>query len=120
MAQQIENIVGELYDHRDLPCFRNVLNLIPKQLLVAWYFFYKHGAIVDDLGHDHTTIMVHLLLEDIQDGDFIMQVNGEQRIFNKRGEYFIFDGTLSHHCRVTGKEAKFLSFAMNAEDLINL
>ena len=62
--------------------------------------------------------MVHVLLEDIKNGDFVIDVNGETKKINKQGEYFIFNGILPHGASLTGDSAKFLSFAMNTEDLV--
>lgn len=118
-AKQIQAIAGDLYEHYHLPFFRNLLDIIPEQLKVAWLFFYTKGASVTEAqGHGHTTIMVHLLLEDINNGDFIIDVNGETKKINKQGEYFIFNGIFPHGASLTGDDAKFLSFAMNAEDLV--
>lgn len=118
-AEQIKTIAGDLYEHHHLPFFRNLLNIIPEQLKVAWIFFYTQGASVTEAhGHGHTTIMVHVLLEDIKNGEFVIDVNGETRKISKQGEYFIFNGILPHGATLTGDDAKFLSFAMNSEDLV--
>jgi hypothetical protein len=85
-------------------------------LRTGWVFFYKNGALVEEKdGHGHTTIMIHFLLEDIE-GNFVVHVNGEEKILNKKGDYCIFNGIHPHGANFLGKEAKFLTFAANIQD----
>ena len=121
MAEQIKKIMGNLHKNYNLNFFNNLLSIIPKWLAVGWIFFYKKGALVnEDEGHGHTTILVHFLLDDIEDGDFVVNVNNEEKKLNKRGDYFIFNGILPHGAYLTGDKATFLTFAMNEEDLFKV
>jgi hypothetical protein len=115
-AKEIDEIVGPLFPSQDKSLFRKTTNLFPDQLRTGWVFFYKNGALVEEKdGHGHTTIMIHFLLEDIE-GNFVVHVNGEEKILNKKGDYCIFNGIHPHGANFLGKEAKFLTFAANIQD----
>lgn len=118
-VSDIDNLIGDPVSHYNLPFFSNVLMLIPEKLRAAWIFFYKKGAtVIEDEGHGHDTILLHLLLEDIDNGEFVTIIKNEARQFTKKGDYFIFDGIVPHRAYFTGDTAAFLVFAANNKDII--
>jgi hypothetical protein len=117
-AKEIDKLLGPLFPSQDDTLFCKTISLIPEQIRTGWIFFYKNGALVEEKdGHGHTTIMIHFLLEDIEEGEFVVHVNNETRKLSKKGEYFIFNGILPHGAQFLGKNAKFLTFAANCSDL---
>lgn len=117
-AREMEQLIGQNYSYDGNYLFSNILKLIPHEIRTGWVFFYKEGAVVNEPnGHGHTTIMIHFLLHDIEEGYLEVNVNGEIKKFNKKGDYFIFNGILPHSANFNGKKAKFLTLAMNEEDL---
>lgn len=119
-AQDIKDLLGPLHPHHHLSLFSNTIKNIPECLRTSWIFFYKQGAtVIENEGHGHEAILLHFLLEDIPDGYFSVNVNGEERKISQKGEHFIFNGIVPHGAEFNGSSAVFLVFAMNKEDLLN-
>jgi hypothetical protein len=116
---EMQQIAGKMHVYSDAAFFANTLKILPTWLSVAWIFCFKQGALVlEDEGHGHDAVMIHFLLEDIEDGDFIVSVDREEKLLSKKGDYFIFNGILPHRASLTGQNARFVSFAMNPKDLL--
>jgi hypothetical protein len=112
-AEEIRQIAGPLINCCELPFFSRTKSILPSSLHTGWFFFYKPEARIEEpKGHGFDTIMIHMLLNNMISGSFSMEVNGERREYNKRGECFIFNGALPHGADCSGN-ATFLSFAHN-------
>lgn len=120
-AREIEELVDMNYYSVTTPFFQNTLSLIPTFAHSSWIIFYKQGAIVHPHDHDDTTILTHILLEDITEGEFVVDVKGEKKVLTKKGDFFIFCGGNTHSALFTGQEAKFITISIeynNINDLI--
>lgn len=120
-AEQIAKIIELCSDYQPIKtsCFDGTLDLIPSAVHSAWYVFYKHGAVVRPWTHNHSTIITHILLEDIVDGEFTIVVNGEEKRISKKGEYFSFSANSIYEMTFTGQKAMFLTFSVERETQAN-
>jgi len=119
-AKEIQELVDMNYYPITTPFFENTLSLIPSFAHSSWIIFYKQGAIVHPHDHDDTTILIHILLEDITDGEFIIDVKGEKKTLTKKGEFFIFCGGNTHSALFTGHEAKFITISIEHNNINDL
>lgn len=116
-AKEIEEQIDMKYYSVPIPFFQNTLDLIPSFAHSSWIIFYKQGAVVQPHSHDDTTILIHILLEDILNGEYVIDVKGEKKALNKKGDFFIFCGGNTHSVVFTGIEAKFLAIAVEYNNL---
>ena len=116
-AKEIESLVDMNYYYCPTLFFSNTLSLLSSKIHSSWIIFYKNGAIVHPHDHDDTTILVHILLNDIENGEFVIKVKEDEKRINKKGDYFIFCGGNTHQASFSGNEAIFLTFAIEYKDI---
>lgn len=102
------------YDYRNYSKYfkETLLNIDYPFISTAWIMSYKRDAIVSPHTHNDELLFAHILLEDISEGEFEIQVNREIKTLNKAGDYFIFPGQLEHSARFSGNNCSFLSFSI--------
>jgi quercetin dioxygenase-like cupin family protein len=117
-AKEIEQAIDmEYYPYYEHNYFSKTTSLLLPHIHSSWVIFYKKGAVIHPHSHDDTTILTHILIEDITKGEFIVDVAGEKRSVKKRGDYFIFCGGNTHSAEFTGNRAKFITFSIELKDI---
>lgn len=116
LVAEIQSIFDmKYYDYRDLHSFfKNTLdNINYSPISTAWIMSYKRGAVVSPHTHNDELLFAHILLNDICDGYFEINVNGEIKLLKLKGEFFIFPGQLEHSASFSGVGCDFLSFSIS-------
>ena len=117
-AKEIEQAVDmKYYPYYERDYFSKTLQLLISHIHSSWVIFYKKGAIVHPHSHDNTTILTHVLLEDIPNGEFVIDVEGEKKIIKNKGDYFIFCGGNTHSAAFSGQRAKFVTFSIELKNI---
>lgn len=87
----------------------NLLNtILGDNLHSCYYMLYHKGCEILPHTHSPGIMSLHILLEDIENGEFVVGVNKEEQIITKRGQNFIFDPNIIHYAKFNGDFAKFL------------
>lgn len=90
-------------------------NMLGEDLHSCYYMLYHKGCEVLPHTHSPGIRVLHILLEDIQGGEFIVGVGDEERIITKRGQDFIFDPDTIHYAKFNGNFANFLMINIPTE-----
>ena len=115
LVKMIESVYDmNYYDYKNLSSFfYNTLNSLNHlKISTAWIMSYKNKATVSPHTHNDSLLFAHILLDDIQEGFFEINVQNEIKTLSKRGEYFIFPGKLEHSARFNGNSCSFISFSI--------
>lgn len=99
--------------------FENTLNLLNSllgdNLHSCYYMLYHNGCEVLPHAHSPGIRTIHILLEDIHEGEFIVGVGDEERVITKKSQNFIFDPDVTHYAKFNGHCANFLAINIPTE-----
>ena len=99
--------------------FEKTLNLLNEMfgenLHSCYYMLYHKGCEVLPHTHSPGIRVLHILLQDIEGGDFIVGVGNEEKVITKRGQDFMFDPDIVHYARFEGDYAIFLMINIPTE-----
>lgn len=91
------------YSYKYLSPFNNIKTIIPNTTLSSWIFVFKDNSTVTNYQLSESVVFGYFLIED---GYFSVNVNGEEKILTKKGDYAIFDGSKIHSLTTKETEAK--------------
>jgi len=77
----------------------------------AGYIHYYPNAQIKTHHHNPDTMMLHVLLHDVNGGSLNVHVNGEHRLLSEKGDLMCFETMNDHGALYTGKE-ELITFSM--------
>lgn len=119
-ANVINDIVSTLPEKNSytLPVFTNTLAALPEYVHSCWLVFAKKHATINnwtvtDPLKEQLQSIVYILLEDINEGELIVNNNS----YNQKGKYHVINEEEIVNMKLTGSNTMMFALQVNTDDL---